>query len=189
MIPVCELGPPQVSHHLATHTAIEHPGLKPPPDLFHDLSPSHSNSTFSSSELEEDPLKNKPVDTSQPVSLSPKENSKEYLDSMMCMVTILSIQSVTEPVKVTDIMHRLVLAELPSATLLPMLPEHVDVLKEAWEHPASVKSYSKRHNAFYRVKKSSTKFLFSHFSPHSMIVHTSLKGLSNHRCLIETATR
>lgn len=88
----------------------------------------------------------------------------------------LGIKSATEPLKVTDIVYQMVQAELPPATLLPLLPVHLDALKEAWEHPSAVNPSSRRHYAMYKVDRSSVPFLFSHPPPNSMIVHSSAKS-------------
>lgn len=91
------------------------------------------------------------------------------------LVSSLGVQSATEPSHVTDMVHQLVQTELPPATILPLLPVHLDLLKEAWEHPSAVNPSSRRHNAFYKVDKSLAPFLFTHPHPNSMIVHSSTK--------------
>lgn len=91
-------------------------------------------------------------------SLFPTKSSKAYLEMDKCLAEVLNIKLVTEAPVVTDIVHQLVQADLP-VTLFSMLPVHVEVLKEASEHPAMVSSVSKQHDTLYKVQQVIAKCL------------------------------
>lgn len=105
------------------------------------------------------------LDTVLPGCLSPSEGSQEYLEMVKRLASALGVQSVTEPAQVTDVVHKLLQTDLPPATLLPMLPVHLDLLKEAWGHPSAVNPSSRRHDAFYRIDKTTAPFLFTQAPP------------------------
>lgn len=66
-----------------------------------------------------------------------------YLDMIKCSVDALGVKSTSEPAKVTDILHQMVQGNLPSVTLLLMLPVHIDALKGPWEYSNSVSPSSR----------------------------------------------
>lgn len=112
----------------------------------------------------------------EPEVALPPEGSKAYLDFITRLATALDVQVTNDTPKVTDVVHQLVQSDLPPRTVLPMLPVHLEVLKEAWEKPASVPPASKRLEAFYKVPRADAKFLFSHPAPNSVIVHCATKS-------------
>lgn len=143
---------------------MEKPGPEPP---LINLQEPDASASDAEDESDPDLLDDSPdvLDNAQPGSLSPSESSQEYLEMIKRLVSALGVQSVMEPAHVTDVVHKLVQADLPPATLLPMLPVHLDLLKEAWEHPSTVSPSSQRHDAFYRIDKTSASFLFTHPPP------------------------
>lgn len=166
---------PPVQQPLQTDT-LEKPGPELPLRILQEQDPSTSDGDSEPNLMEGSP---DVLDTVFPGSLSPSESSQEYLEMLKRLASTLGVQLVTEPAHDTDVVHKLVQADLPSATLLPVLPVHLHLLKEAWEHPPAVHPSSKPHDAFYRIDKTSAPFLFSHPPPNSMIVHSSAKAKSS----------
>lgn len=58
-------------------------------------------------------------------TLSPTEHSTVYLNMIQCIVQTLGVKLATEIQKILEVVHDLVQADLPAATLLPMLVVHV----------------------------------------------------------------
>lgn len=113
---------------------LEKPGPELPLRILQELDPSASDAE---EDWEPDLLDGGQdvLDTALPGSLSPSESSQEYLEMIKRLASALGVQSVVEPAQVTDVVHKLLQADLPPATVLPMLPVHLDLLKEAWGSP------------------------------------------------------
>ncbi|XP_060113747.1 prolactin-releasing peptide receptor-like [Heteronotia binoei] len=115
-------------------------------------------------------------DIAKPADLSPSDGAKTYLDLVANMASALNVKLTSDAPKVTDVVHDLVHSDLPAGSFLPMLPVHLDAIKEAWDKPASIPPTSKRIESLYKIQATESKFLFSHPAPNSMIVHSSSKS-------------
>lgn len=125
--------------------------------------------------IPDDPIAPPDSDTSKAGNLSLTDGSRSYVDILTRMPKALDLKMTTEVSKTTDFIHKLVQLNLPAYTLLPVLPVHLEGLKEAWEKPASVPPISKRLDTLYKVQPQDANFLVSHPPATSVIVHSASK--------------
>lgn len=89
----------------------------------------------SDSWMEETPLATTEMEITPKGFLFSTEGSKACLEMIKRLANALDIKLSMETPLVMDVVHQLVLADFPRATLFPMLPAHAEGLKDTWKHP------------------------------------------------------
>ncbi|XP_060089129.1 phospholipid-transporting ATPase ABCA1-like [Heteronotia binoei] len=135
--------------------------------VYHHYSRSPSNEGFRRSRYHElDVASHRDCEVLTPrISDFESPRSKAYLSLITTMAEALNVSLSLDSPKISDVVHDLVQADFPAGSLLPMLPVHLEGLREAWDKPASIPTTSKRFDFLEKATLSRSRSLPSQHQP------------------------